>query len=312
MLDMLQDDLNLDDIVDIDLDDTGEVKEAKNDKIALVDADTIAYTACLSSEIAIDVLPREFYTDEEWYSIVNNPNYVEKESLLYESNELQALEKAGSKIQRILDKTGCRDVELHFSVGRENFRYDIYPKYKANRVGRAPAGLHDLKVSLSNKYNGILNKKWEADDMVVYLKNKYMDKYILVAIDKDVLNSVPGKNFNYYESSLYNKEMHWVDVNRYTSLTWRYLQTLMGDTIDNIIGLKGIGPKKAEKILAGCFSHSDLWSAVIDAYESAGRTKDEALINLNLVDMCLLKDTNEGIKIKLRTHEELLKETNDK
>jgi len=305
-LDMLMEDVDLDEIVDIDLDIDGKVMPAKNNKVALIDADTVAYTACLNVEVAKDVISEGFYTVEELQAIINDPQYDAAEGLLYETCPIQALAKAEEKLKRIMDKTGCQEVELHFSGGKENFRYTVFPEYKANRTGRVPTGLHRLKEDLAKKYNGTINTKWEADDMVVYLMGKQPEKYILCAIDKDVLNSVEGKHFNYYESAKFNIEMKWVDVDRHTTLVWRYLQTLMGDKTDGIIGLKGIGPKKAEKILAGCFSHRDLWLAVCNAYESKGRTKDEALVNLNLVDMKLLTETPAGLQIKLRTQEELL------
>ena len=305
-LDMLTEDVDLDEIVDIDLDIDGKVMPEKNGKIALIDADTVAYTACLNVEVAGEVLGEDFHTAEEWQAILDNPQYDAEEGILYETCPIQALAKAEEKLKRIMDKTGCQEVELHFSGGRENFRYEVFPEYKANRTGRAPAGLSQLKEDLAKKYKGVINTKWEADDMVVYLMDKFPEKYILCAIDKDVLNSVEGRNFNYYESALYKIEMKWVDIDRHTTLVWRYLQTLMGDTTDGIIGLKGIGPKKAEKILAGCFSHKELWEAVCKAYESKGRTKDEALMNLNLVDMKLLKEVNGELEIQLRTHKELL------
>ena len=288
-------------IVDIDLDIDGNIMPPKNDLIALIDADTIAYTACLNVEQAGELLPREMYADEEWEEIINDPNYDEENQLLYTCDPDQAIEKAKEKIDRILDKTGCQKVELHFSGGKKNFRYTVSPIYKANRSGtRAPAGLHRLKEDLCKIYDGTIHTEYEADDAVVHKADS--SKYILCAVDKDVLNSVEGTNFNYYESALYNKEMKFVYIDKNTSVRWRYLQTLMGDNTDNIIGLKGIGPAKASKILKDCRSHQEFWEAVLGAYKKAGRTADEALMNLNLVDMRLLQDDG---TIKLRTHEEM-------
>lgn len=313
-LDMLQDDVDLDEVVDIDLDIDGEVMPPKNDFIALVDADTVAYTACLNVEMAGDILGRDFYTDEEWDEIVNNPNYDAEEGVLYETDPIVALAKAEEKLQRILDKTGCKEVELHFSKGKENFRYSIFPEYKSNRTARKPAGLTELKTNLNKKYKGAIHTKWEADDIVTYLKKTYPDKYILCAIDKDVLNSLEGKHFNYYESALYNKEMKWVEVDKYTAILWPYLQTLMGDKTDNIIGLRGIGPVRAQKLLNGKILKSDLWAAVAKAYKDKGRNVEEAVINMNLVNMHLLKDSGAmpsaqelyaNLQIKNLTKEEL-------
>ena len=89
--------------VEIDLDNYGAVLPAKNDKIALIDADTLAYTACLATEVAIDILPKEFYTDIEWDSIINNPSYDSDKGVLYEANIQAAIGEAQHKLQRILD-----------------------------------------------------------------------------------------------------------------------------------------------------------------------------------------------------------------
>ena len=196
-----------DEVADISVDTFGGVIAPKNDKIALIDADTIAYTACLSTEVEVEAMPRDFYTEEEW-NVLNV-----KDGVHYEIDLNLALEKAEDKIQRILDRTGCQSFELHFTGGRDNFRYEVYPGYKAKRVDlRTPAGLNDLKVMLCEKYNGVIHTKWEADDAVVFYKNKEYDKYTLCAVDKDVYNSVPGTHFNYYESGHYNIDMKWIDV----------------------------------------------------------------------------------------------------
>lgn len=313
-LDMLQEDYNLDEIVELDLDADGERMPEKNDKIALIDADTVAYTACLATEVQNEVLPREYYSDEEWAEI--EPKLTD-EGFYYETDPKEALEKAKEKIRKILDKTGCQKFELHFSVGRSNFRYKLAKQYgndyKANRTARTPEGLLRLKEDLieyakAESAGGFKHTDWEADDAVVFKKVKEPNKYILCALDKDVLNSVEGKHFNYYESSKHNIDMKWVETSRHTAITWPFIQTLTGDKSDNVIGLYRVGPKKAEKLLAGCFTKKDLWEAVCNAYENANRDKDEALMNYNLVCMHLLHQDspNSELYIKLKTHEDLL------
>jgi len=304
-LNMLQEDCNLDDIVDIDLDIDGEVKPPKNDKIALIDADTIAYTAALNSEVENEALPQEFYSEEEWAEIEPKLN---EDGMYYEADVVAGLAKAKEKIDRILDKTGCRDFELHFTGGKDNFRYSIYPEYKANRKNlRTPAGLVEIKEALIKHYEGkaFMHTGWEADDIVIYKKTQDPDKYILCAIDKDVYNSIEGKHFNYYESQHYDIEMKWVETDRYTAITWPFLQTLMGDVSDNVVGLKGIGPKRAQKIIDGKMTKKDLWLAVEEAYKMQGRSAEDALLNLNLVDMHLLAEVDGELKIQLHTLEEL-------
>lgn len=304
-LDMLTEDCDLDTIVEVDLDIDGKVMPAKNDKIALIDADTVAFTACLNVQYGGDIMGEEFYSPEEWQAIITDKQYDAEEGLLWETDPKQALLKAEEKMQRILDKTGCKEVELHFSGGRENFRYDVSPIYKGNRTARPPAGLARCKQDLCDKYNGTIHTKYEADDAVVKLKIDNYDKYTLCAIDKDVLKSIPGTHFNYYESALYNIEMKWMEVDKYTAQTWRYVQTMTGDKTDNIIGLMGIGPAKALKALVGCMTHKEMWEAVLTQYDKKTRSHEDALMNLNLVDMKLLQDDG---TIKLNTQAELLGE----
>jgi 5'-3' exonuclease len=43
---------------------------------------------------------------------------------------------------------------------------------------------------------------------------------------------------------------------------------LTGDNADNIKGLYGIGPKKAEKLLAGCDTEESMWEVVVKAYDN--------------------------------------------
>ncbi len=301
----LESENTLDDMASIDLDSNGVIMPEKHSKIALIDADTIAYTACFSVETKAEVLSEDLYSDDEFLKLINNPNYDTTTHAVYNTCPKEALAKAEEKIQRILDKTGCAGAELHFSSGRNNFRYSVSSIYKATRTSRPPVGLKKLKLDLAARFKGAIHTKHEADDAVVYLKNKNPDKYILCAVDKDVLNSVEGKNFNYYESNSYSISMKWVHIDERTALTWRFLQTIMGDKTDNVIGLKGLGPVKAAKVLWGCNTHKELWKAVCEAYIAKGRTEDEALMNLNLVDMRLLQDDG---NIKLRTHEDLLEE----
>ena len=46
-----------------------------------------------------------------------------------------------------------------------------------------------------------------------------------------------------------------------------YTQILTGDTADNIIGLYGIGPVKAKKILAGAETEQELFDRCVAQYD---------------------------------------------
>ena len=49
-------------------------------------------------------------------------------------------------------------------------------------------------------------------------------------------------------------------------ITFFYQQILMGDSADNIIGLKGIGPAKSKKMLSEAKNEFDLYDICLEQY----------------------------------------------
>lgn len=140
--------------------------------------------------------------------------------------------------------------DLYVAVkGRGNFRKDIYPEYKANRPTLQP----DLKKALEyahkymvDKHNAIMANGMEADDLVSIWAYECMDSnrdYAVVGIDKDLLQ-IPGDHYNFVKKEHTNVDVDTADYNLMR-------QCLVGDSSDNIQGIRGIGVKKADKILAG-------------------------------------------------------------
>lgn len=275
------DNINNEDFVDISVNEFGQVLPPKNDKIALIDADTLIYTAALATESRVELMPQESYSDEEWSAILANPTYDEGDNSIYESDLGMLLWHARTKLDKILDMTGCQDYELHFTYGKESFRYKLYPEYKMNRKYiRRPMYLVEAKDWFVNNDKGVKHTYVEADDAVVWLKRNYPEKYILCCVDKDVYNAVEGHHFNYYESGKFNKNMHWVDTLKEDAEMWPYMQAIIGDKSDNIIGLHGIGPAKVKKLIT---KGGDYREQLIKAFEDNGKTIKDALLNLALV-----------------------------
>jgi len=275
------------------------------DMIATIDADTIAYATASVCEAG---------DDEVGYTL----------DLDY------ALEEAMSRIEEIKSITGCKDVELQFTGGK-NFRFSLTGSYKANRKGsRTPAGLYELKQEMLQHYKGTMHIDVEADDYVAYQKRFWPKKYIVCSPDKDVYNGVEGINFNYYRRARgkFIKEaipMTWVRTTSNEALYWVHMQVLMGDSTDGIQGIPRFGPAKALDILCPSLkeklkqykaaykeqhkksiagnkvwplivkkyslvddldsSEVSLWEKVVDAYEDAGFTEKDAILNMRLVNM---------------------------
>lgn len=277
-------------MVDVNLNQTGNKLPPKSEKIAMIDADTIAFASAVTLEYFEEVLPKHMYTDEEWAEIALDPGFDESTMILFQINMDEAVAHSIDKIETILMNSGCTDFELHFTAGRKSFRYDVDPEYKANRLidadgnkSRGPFGLYELKKALVEKYNtkAQIWHSCEADDVVWWYGDMYPEKYLVCAVDKDVLGATKALAFNYYTSVKYQIDMKF-KVAEDPENFW-YKQCLMGDKGDGIIGIDGIGPAKAKKILLGAMSDTERWERIVNAYERAGRTAIEALMNMRMV-----------------------------
>ena len=167
------DGIEMDGFVDIDISQNGKVLPPKNDLIALIDADTIIFGACSMKEYCetVDVG-------------VGDMDFQE----IFNINIEDAYTHAMDKIKDICDATGCQDWELHFTLGRNSFRYTrVDEEYKANRLGGiAPAGLKELKELFCSRHSdkAFMWVEFEADDVVILKKKLEPEKYLLCAVDK--------------------------------------------------------------------------------------------------------------------------------
>ncbi len=270
-------------MVELNIGSNGKLLSVKNDKVALIDADTMVFATCITTEVEHQVFPKGFYSDSEWEELEKLLPHKDAEAY-WTIDVDEALEKIQYKLDDILEATGCKEYELHFTAGRESFRYSIFPEYKANRKSkRLPVGISKVREAVVDKYGGEIHTFIEADDAVVA---KYdSEKYILVAVDKDVLNNAAGKHWNYYNSNLHGIIPKWVEVSEDEVLKYKYIQTLTGDKTDNIIGLDRVGIKTAEKLLKDTKTEKEMWDIVVKKYEEKGRTKEDALLNMRLVGM---------------------------
>ena len=148
-----------------------------------------------------------------------------------------------------------------YLTGSNNFRFDVaksYP-YKGNRKANdKPKYLSHVREYMVDKFGAIVSEGEEADDLIAIEATRCGPDTVVASIDKDMLQ-IPCWHFNF------NKKK-WTQVSEWQGDLFFYTQILTGDAADNIKGLKGIGPKKAEKLLHDCRSVDDLWEACVKAY----------------------------------------------
>lgn len=131
-----------------------------------------------------------------------------------------------------------------YLTGTTNFRneYAVTAPYKGNRKGEKPTHHALLREYLELSWDAVVTDGIEADDAIAIDATTHGDDSIIVSLDKD-FDQVQGWHYNFVKHEKYY-------VTQEEGLFNFYCQFLVGDRIDNIIGVHGIGPKKAEKLLS--------------------------------------------------------------
>jgi len=185
----------------------------------------------------------------------------------------------------------CDDYDA-FITGKTNFRFETattHP-YKGNRKSlEKPRHYEALREKLVT-LGATISENQEADDDVGIVSNRYVGW--IVHVDKD-LDQLPGWHYNPVKKEEYF-------VTKEQGLKSFYTQLLTGDRIDNIVGLYGIGPVKAKKLLAGCETEQQLYEAVKKAYIDSGEGVQRLLENGQLLWLCRF----EGQRWSLPSEEE--------
>jgi len=190
-------------------------------------------------------------------------------------------------IDNILHVVTAESYSIYLSDSTENgFRKKFYPEYKANRKQPKPKHYEGLKYYLITEEDARITPEQEADDelgiqQTLWNQNMETIQSVICTIDKDLLQ-IPGNHYNFVKN-----EKRFVSPDE--GLRSFYTQLLVGDVSDNIRGVQGIGPKKAEKALHDCKVAEEYFEVSAGLYE-----KDYKRLMIN------------GILLKIRTEKDEL------
>lgn len=217
----------------------------------LIDADILLYQATAATEVETD------WGDDVW-------------SLTTDLKQAKVMFL--ERLAAIQDRLGDGDVTLCIS-DKENFRKTVYPTYKSNRKKtRKPLGYPVMVTWAKQKFTNVTLPNLEADDVLGILQTipYNQGKTTIVSDDKD-LKTIPGKLYR----PMSDEELVITEAEADKNFL---LQTLTGDAVDSYPGLKGYGPKTAEKLLG----NRPAWSLVEQAYIKAGQSREDALVQARL------------------------------
>lgn len=211
------------------------------------------------------------------------------------SNAAEAFDLFQQQVERLKKDLQTDSVIIAFTKG-QSFRTTIYPPYKAPRQGnRKPLAFADVRERVETTYRTLIHPGLEADDVLGIWATRGTFKHpIIVSEDKD-LKTIPG--FLYRQNELTEISEEEADYNF-------YFQTLTGDVTDGYPGCPGIGPKTAEKLLMAkkhpAQSDEDVrsswWQRVVGAYENAGLTEADAIMQARMARILRASDWDDKRK----------------
>ena len=173
-----------------------------------------------------------------------------------------AVSRMGNFVDRLIRLEGIETYEGYLT-GKNNYRSEIATEqaYKGNRKdARKPVHYDSLREYLVSKWGFTVIDGQEADDaMGIKAYDLPEDSSCIMTIDKD-LDMIRGWHYNFVKEDLYY-------VTEKEAIKNFYIQILTGDRVDNIPGIKGIGPVKAKKILENCTTEKSLFKAVSEKYD---------------------------------------------
>ena len=185
-----------------------------------------------------------------------------------------------------------------FDASRQSFRQDIYPAYKANRT-ETPADLitqsHLVRAGVAAMGVPVLCIPGvEADDVIATLARENCtghDATRIITSDKDLMQLVSDCVFLY--DGMKQREIRAPQVVEKFGVGPEHVidvQSLMGDSSDNVPGVPGVGPKKAAELINQFGSLDELYAHLDDVKNERIRNllrenRDGAYISRQLVTL---------------------------
>jgi 5'-3' exonuclease len=195
--------------------------------------------------------------------------------------------------------------------GSSSYRKTIYPEYKQNRkdkfaeqtdAERAAFELffEDYQASLDHirtttSYPVIQFKQTEADDIAAYIASIHhllpIDHMWMISSDKDwdLLVGDKVSRFSYVT----RKEVtanNWHTHYDFPHEDYISIKCLMGDSGDNVLGVEGIGPKRAQQLVSEYGSALDIVAELpiqskLKYIKTLNQSGNKILLNYQLMDL---------------------------
>lgn len=199
----------------------------------------------------------------------------------------EALWRLDTMVEQLVLAYNDPDMEFYIS-GEGNWRYAIYPEYKANRKNTVPPQwLQECRERLVMQYKARIVNDREVDDMCgirMSQEANNMNKVVCASLDKD-LRQVPGYHYKWQTNHMGSiKPAEEVLVSPLDGLRNFYKQVITGDAADHIPAFdnkfRTATPQFVQKLLVplqDMTEEGEMWEHIKDIYSEQVSWADDWL-----------------------------------
>lgn len=235
----------------------------KDNKILIWDADSVVHLVMYSGK---DELGNR------------NPEYTELDLEMLQGKLTEYVLKTLNNVEKYYNILSC----YIFIKGKNNFRKELFPEYKANRPTPNPI-IHNLYEYFKIAHQAIESHDAESEDYVYTVSKKIDNNGIILSIDHDT-DEIPGIHYNY-------KKNIWRKITLEQARMSKYQKLIVSESGDNVNLAKGLGVKHFEKFYNSSMTDEQIEEQLLKSYTKVWKTEELAKEKLELAKKLLyLKD----------------------
>lgn len=204
------------------------------------------------------------------------------------------------------------DVETYYPIfvadtHNNTYRTQLLPTYKGNRTKQDDSFYEqiDFVLNICSKFGTVYRVDgYEADDLAACFIHTYLkpeDTCMLLTVDQDWLQML-NRNVSVYQLKTNQVHVHWTDELFFKE--WGFVpkqlvdfKALVGDSSDNIAGVKGIGPKQATELIKEFETVENLYANIIKVPNKrnvqTNLIENEAVVKVNKQVVALNSSIND-------------------
>jgi DNA polymerase-1 len=226
--------------------------------------------------------------------------HVNKKSKTTDGKNTGGIETGLIMLTKLIKQFNPRSVICCNDIGKCKKRLELFPEYKANRVGTLDEATYENLHWQKERFKELLNylpvkfigiDGIEADDIIGYLCKVLKGRKVIISNDRDFIQCIDDETELYLPNK--GKMLKMDNIEKFLEFPLEYFlisKALQGDSSDNIKGVKGIGPKTAIRIINKGIEEGNMginpeWEPIIK-------------MNLSLMNIGLLLDDTDQDKIR--------------